>query len=193
MRIIAGEFKNMDLLAPPDSSPTRPITGHVKKSLFGMLGEDLTGQVVLDLYCGTGTLGIEALSRGASRCCFAEKDRRALDCLRQNIRKVRAEARCVVWGGDVQRRLASDLAALQAPVDLAFVDPPYAAADQWDWLAVTRQIFDPLAGSLAAQGVVVLRTSDRARIPETIGSLAILRQRRYGDMVLTLLGKAGEI
>jgi 16S rRNA (guanine(966)-N(2))-methyltransferase RsmD len=190
MRIIAGEFKNMELLAPADAGTTRPITGHVKKSLFGMLGEDLTGQTVLDLYCGTGTLGIEALSRGAVKCCFAEQDRLALRRLEQNIAKVRAQARSVVWPGDIERRLAADLAALPEAVDVAFVDPPYAAAEGWDWPAVTARIFEPIAAKLAEGGVVVLRTNDRAACPPTVGSLAILRQRRYGDMVLTLMGRA---
>ena len=205
MRIIAGLYKGRDLLPPPGESSTRPITGSVKKSLFAMLGEDLSGQRVLDLFCGTGTLGIEALSRGADQCCFAERDPAVIARLMRNLQDCRATAQAVVWRGDVESRLSQWLRELTAPVDVAFVDPPYALARQW-WPCTTgasgaaatgtpalpiKAIFDPLAAKLAPDGIVVLRTDDEAQPPPSLGKLAEVRTRTYGNMVVRLLKKAG--
>jgi 16S rRNA (guanine(966)-N(2))-methyltransferase RsmD len=207
MRIIAGLYKGRDLLPPPGESSTRPITGSVKKSLFAMLGEDLSGQRVLDLFCGTGTLGIEALSRGAEHCCFAERDPAVIARLMRNLQDCRATAQAVIWRGDVESRLAQWLRELTAPVDVAFVDPPYALARQW-WPCTTGvspveadrtgrtpvlpidAIFAPLAEKLAPDGIVVLRTDDEAQPPPSLGLLGEVRTRTYGNMVLRLLKKA---
>jgi len=192
MRILAGIYKGKSLLSPPGQSITRPITGHVKKSLFGMLGEDLTGYRVLDLYCGTGTLGLEALSRGAEACCFAELDRRVVERLKRNIQDVGAQARSTIWVGDVAARLTHWLAGLQWKADLAFVDPPYAQARLWDWQRMTDAVFAPLAGGMAEGGIVTLRVPAEVAIPEKLGPLKLLRHRLYGDMALGLLGRRQE-
>lgn len=191
MHVLGGEFKGRNLLPPPGRSITRPITGAVKKSLFGMLGEDLAGQNVLDLYCGTGTLGIEALSRGARRCAFAENDFRVVQCLKRNLQTLGAMNRAIVWVGDVAARLGGWLENETEPIDLAFVDPPYAQAREWDWLQMGEAIFAPLAAHLAEDGIVTLRLPAEVELPPRIGPLDILRQRTYGGMGLALLGKSG--
>ena len=203
MRIIAGLYKGRNLLPPPGESTTRPITGSVKKSLFAMLGEDLSGQRVADLFCGTGTLGIEALSRGAEHCCFAERDPAVIARLVRNLQDCRAMGQAVIWRGDVESRLAQWLGELTAPLDVAFVDPPYALARQW-WPGATgdgvtaapqtpampvEAIFVPLAEKLVPDGIVVLRTDDQAQPPPALGPLAAVRTRTYGTMVVRLLKK----
>lgn len=188
MHILAGEFKGRALLSPPGRSQTRPITGLVKKSLFDMLMPLLDGAVVVDLYCGTGTMGLEALSRGAALCCFAERDPAVVDRLKRNIADCRAGDRSRVWAGDLHRRLAGWLAGLDRPIDIAFVDPPYVESAQWDWGRAAREIFDPLADRLAEGGVVVLRLGDRRQPPERCGRLSALRIRQYGNMTVALLG-----
>lgn len=193
MRIIAGQYKGRDILAPEGRQITRPITGLAKKSLFGMLGEDLTGQHVLDLFCGTGTLGIEALSRGASHCRFADRHRGALDLLRQNLQMLGCQDRATLWAGDVAQRLSGWLATLSTPVDVAFVDPPYAHAREWDWPRIAETLFTPLAQRLADDGTVVLRVPDDATPPESLGGLAIGRTRKFGNMVIHLLHRPGEV
>src|SRR4030067_988666 len=105
MRIIAGAYKGRKLLSPPRHSGTRPLTASVKKSLFDTLGPWLEGAIVLALYCGTGTLGLEALSRGAAGCSFAESDRHVVGRLRRNVEAIGAEKRCRIWVGDIWRRL----------------------------------------------------------------------------------------
>ncbi|MHC4982423.1 MAG: RsmD family RNA methyltransferase [Planctomycetota bacterium] len=189
MRIIAGQYKGRKLLPPPKGGRTRPITGAAKKSLFSILKPRLAGAVVADLYCGTGTLGLEALSCGAARVYFAERDKSAIERLRRNIAAVGAEDNCAVWPGDVERRLAGWLASLKEPLDVCFVDPPYARPRAWPWDAVARKIFSPLAGNLAADGIVVLRTDDKAEIPDSLGGLLKVRQKRYGSMVVVLLAR----
>lgn len=190
MQIISGEYKGRKLLSPPPGSITRPITGAVKKSLFDTLGGRLTEAVVADLYCGTGTMGIEALSRGAGRCYFAERDRRVVQRLRRNIETIQAGDQCVIWQGDITIRLARWLGELPGKLDIAFVDPPYAHARRWSWDDVERSIFRPLAENLVADGVVVLRVPGDIELPvsEKLAGLVTLRQRRYGDMHVVLLG-----
>ena len=190
MRIIAGEYKGRKLLPPPRRSATRPITGMVKKSLFGMLAGDMPGAAVADLYCGTGTLGLEALSRGAERCFFAERDRAVIARLRRNINALTAADRCAIWRGDVMAHLQEWLGGLSAPLDVAFVDPPYAETKSWAWQRAVEKIFNPLAGHLARDGVVVLRLPAKVEMPKELGRLALRRLRRYGEMQLALLGAA---
>ena len=189
MRILAGVYKGRELLSPPGQSETRPVTGSVKKSLFGMLGEYLSGQMVVDLYCGTGTMGIEALSRGAERCYFAERDRRVVQALEKNLHLLGAAEQGVIWRGDIQAKLPQWLATLPRPADVVFVDPPYAQVSEWDWETVTRTIFAPLAARLADDGVAVLRVPGKTAVPPRLGPLGVLREKDYGDMIVAMLGK----
>ena len=179
------------MLSPPGRSPTRPITGIAKKSLFDTLGARVAEATVVDLYCGTGTLGLEALSRGARRCFFAERDRGALVRLRRNIEALGAGERCVVWRGDVTAGLRARLVGVDDAVDIAFVDPPYADARRWSWEAASQAIFDPLCERLSAEGLVVLRLAGKVHLPDPVGALCIRRRKDYGDMALVFLG-AGE-
>jgi 16S rRNA (guanine966-N2)-methyltransferase len=192
MWILAGKYKGRKLLSPPPGSSARPITGRVKKSLFDMLGGRVVGAAVVDLYCGTGSLGLEALSRGARRCAFAERDRRVLARLRRNIEAVGAAEACTVWEGDVTRGLLRRLGEVGEAVDVAFVDPPYAAARRWSWPAAAGKIFAPLAEHLAEDGVVALRLPREVAVPEALGCLVTRRRKRYGEMVLALLGREAE-
>ena len=194
MRIQAGLHKGRVLLSPPASSVTRPITGMAKKSLFDTLADWMPEAIVVDLYCGTGSMGLEALSRGARRIVFAEMDRRVLDRLRRNIEALGAGDACTVWAGDATRGLARRLGELGEKIDLAFVDPPYADLRKWDWSAAERTLFEPIAAHLASDGVVVLRMPDDAALPEggveglELAGLTCRRVKRFGDMVLAILG-----
>jgi len=187
MRILAGRYKGRKLLPPPAGSETRPITGAAKKSLFDLLGGRLDGLAVVDLFCGTGSMGLEALSRGARACWFAERDRKVVERLRRNIEAIGAAEQCTVWAGDAARGLARRLGKIGEPVGLAFVDPPYAAARRWSWRRAESTIFAPLAERLADDGVVVLRTPADAEPSEPIAGLDVLRRKQYGEMVIRLL------
>ena len=168
------------------------MTGLAKKSLFDMLGERLLGATVLDLYCGTGTLGLEALSRGAASCTFADRDRRSLARLRRNIEAVAAADRCEILQGDVMSRLPRWLAALDRKVDIAFVDPPYSQVRRWNWQKAIDRIFVPLAGRLTREGTAVLRVPAKVHVPQPLGPLRAHRTRSFGQMMLMLLKPAGK-
>jgi len=198
MHIQAGIHKGRVLLGPPARSITRPITGLAKKSLFDTLADRMGEAVVADLYCGTGSMGLEALSRGARRAAFAEMNRRVLDRLRRNIEAMGVGDACTVWPGDVTRGLARRLDELGEKIDVAFVDPPYSDLRKWDWPAVERTLFGPLASHLAPDGVVVLRMPDYAAGPGggvegiILAGLICRRVKRFGNMVLALLGRPEE-
>jgi 16S rRNA (guanine(966)-N(2))-methyltransferase RsmD len=175
MRVIAGSARGMRLTAPRDRS-TRPITDRVKETLFAILGERVPDARVLDLYAGSGAIGIEAMSRGAASADFVERGRPPLDALRANLAATRLEDVARVHALDVDRFLA---AAPGATWDLAFLDPPYEL----------RAIVAPLRAlvpHLAPGAVVVVKHFWRTEVPEVDG-LAPIRQRRFGETMLTFL------
>jgi len=179
MRVIAGRFGGRRLRTPPGGA-TRPTAERVREALFSSLGT-LEGSRVLDLFAGSGALGIEALSRGARSAVFVEHAREALDCLRSNLsalalgedeaRLLRADARAAL------RRLAQE----GARFDLVLLDPPYAAG----LLAPVLQGI--VAGELLAPDArVVVESSRRESLPDVPG-LSRGAPRRYGDTTLTWL------
>lgn len=123
MRIIAGEFRSRRLLSPPEDAPTRPIPDRVKESLFGLLRGHVEGAAVIDLFAGSGSIGLEALSRGAREVIFVERHKVAASVLRENIGILKAEDRCRVVQADALGPAA--LSACPRPAHLAFMDPPY--------------------------------------------------------------------
>ena len=125
MRIIAGRLRHRVLLSNPGVI-TRPITDRVKESLFSRLGDSVEGKRVLDIFAGTGTLGLEALSRGAESVVFIEKDPTACDLLRKNLAAFKVQDQTLCWQTDALRASYRPKgAALEAPFDLIFFDPPY--------------------------------------------------------------------
>lgn len=175
MRVIAGSARGVPLTAPGDRG-TRPITDRVKETLFAILGERVPDARVLDLYAGSGAVGIEALSRGAASADFVEHGRAAVNALRANLSRTRLEADARVHAVDVERFLAT---ADGGPWDLAILDPPYE----------TRAMVAPLVALLPhlAQGAtVVVKHFWRTEVP-AVDRLAISRQRRFGETMLTYL------
>jgi 16S rRNA (guanine966-N2)-methyltransferase len=176
MRVIAGTARGIPLRAPRDDG-TRPVTDRVKETLFGILAERVPGSRALDLYAGSGALGIEALSRGAEHATFVERGRQPLAAIRHNLARTGLEARATVRAGDVMRFLAE--AEPEAPFDLVFMDPPYA---QRAILAPLERIV-PL---LSPEADVVVKHFWRTEIPIPAG-LARWRERRFGETALTFL------
>lgn len=145
MRIIAGKYRRRKILASP-GVVTRPITDRVKETLFERLTGLFDNKKVADIFAGTGTLGLEALSRGAARATFIETDRKALEFLRKNIEHVGCRDDCLVWPADVRRcsfRPQGARISEFTPFEVIFFDPPYrdVADIQRDtplWLALRR-------------------------------------------------------
>ena len=179
MRVIAGIARGQPLVAPRDRG-TRPITDRVKETLFAILGERVPGARVLDLYAGSGAIGIEALSRGATSATFVEQARPALAALRANLERTRLADLAEVQPLDVGRFLA---APGHGPWDLVFLDPPYELRDI---VAPLRAI----APGVAPDGMVVIKHFWRTDVPEVAG-LQSVRQRRFGETMLTFLEAQG--
>src|SRR5262245_19581446 len=185
MRVIGGHDRGRRLRAPRGLR-TRPTADRVRETLFDVLGPAVVGARVLDLFAGTGAVGIEALSRGAARVVLVERDQSALGALRANLAALgasRAAAR--VEAGDVLHLLPA-LGADEGPVGFVFVDPPYAttlAARTLEALGAARICRD---GS-----EVVVQHSTRTTLPSVPGLVAHRRARRFGDTALTFL-RAGE-
>lgn len=177
MRVIAGSLRGRRLAAPRGQERTRPTSDRVREAVFAMLGDPLDANV-LDLFAGTGALGIEALSRGAAQALFVERDRAALQALRANL------AALELLAPRAQVRAGEALAALRAArkrgetYDLVFLDPPYSQA---------RELEGPLSASLPAilePAARVVVESDR-RSPLAL-ALSPLRERHYGDTLITI-------
>ncbi|HEX4732660.1 MAG TPA: 16S rRNA (guanine(966)-N(2))-methyltransferase RsmD [Solirubrobacterales bacterium] len=181
MRVIAGELKGRQLMAPRGWK-VRPTSERVREAIFSTLGERVDGAVVLDLYCGTGALAIEALSRGAARATLVDRDTRpALG----NVERLGLSGRIDLVRAEAEAWLAAAAGRQGSGYDLIFVDAPYKLAD-----LVARQLDTHLPGVLAPAGRAVVESG--ARRPLAIGSLERLRQRRYGAADVSIYGRAGE-
>jgi 16S rRNA (guanine966-N2)-methyltransferase len=181
MRIIAGEFRSRVLLAPESDQTTRPITDRVKQSLFDIVTPLLEGAVVYDCFAGTGSMGLESLSRGAGRAVFFEGDRSALVRLKKNIASLGVESRSQVVAGDLFKYFAG--APAVGDVGLIFLDPPYRFLREQP--GRLRDLAEKLAGHLSAEGLVVFRhdAADKLDLP----ALARVETRTYGGMELEFL------
>lgn len=180
MRIIAGEFRGRKLLAP-DTDATRPVTDRVKQSMFDILAPQIEGTRVYDCFAGTGSMGLECLSRGAAFATFFEADRSALARLRRNIADVGVSDRAKVIEGDLFR-WAERSAPRQA--DLIFLDPPYRfLKDRPGDLVRLAKAF--AARHLTADGIVVFRHDARDKLE--LPPLERYDQRDYGGMVVEFL------
>ena len=185
MRITGGEFRSRPLRAPR-GKVTRPTSDRVREALLAILGERVPGARVLDLYAGTGALGLEALSRGAALATFVERSREALEALRANVSALAVVERARVVAAPAERA-ARDVAG---PFDLVFADPPYADVDSA--VRVLEEIVRQ--GALAEGATVVLehapeRGPGQQKGPEIAG-LQRVDTRRYGDSCLSFYGYA---
>lgn len=179
MRVIAGTARGRPLVAPRGTA-TRPIADRVKETLFDILGDRVPDARVLDLYAGSGAIGIEALSRGAAQCDFVEHDRRAVAAIRENLERAGVGDRASVHAEEVLRYLA---VPGEERFGLAILDPPYAE----------RAILAPLerlVRLLSPGAVVVVKHHWRTPILGPPG-LAVWRERRFGETSLTFLATDG--
>jgi 16S rRNA (guanine(966)-N(2))-methyltransferase RsmD len=177
MRVIAGDLKGQHLVAPRGWQ-VRPTPDRVREAIFSALGE-IGGTRVLDLYCGTGALAIEALSRGAARAVLVDRDTRpALG----NVERLGLGERAELVRSDVPRWLAGrDTESASDRFDLVFVDAPYRLADR-----VGQELQRHLPLLLAAGGKAVVESA--ARRPLRVESLERLRERRYGSVEVAFYG-----
>jgi 16S rRNA (guanine966-N2)-methyltransferase len=203
MRIIAGAKRGMKLLSPR-TDVSRPITDRVKESLFSVLYKyDLpNGKMVADLFCGVGSLGLEALSRGAEFVTFVEKDLNIIATLKKNIEKagfagkskvVRADAFKIGAPVDEQwfdfAHHPERLKGVEGKYDLVFVDPPYSATRETKEGSPLSKLLVLLSEQSAVGGIVVVRTEKRTELLERYGRFEVIERRQWGTMAVTILRK----
>jgi 16S rRNA (guanine966-N2)-methyltransferase len=176
MRVIAGTYGGRTLRAPPGAA-TRPTSDRVREALFSILGGNVQGARVLDLFAGSGALGIEALSRGAENATFVDDAAGAIKAVRANLGALGAAAE--VHAVDALRFLGAASSG-GAQYDLVFLDPPYRLADR-----LASRLSEALPAVLAP-GAVAVAESDR-RAPLAL-DLPLNDERRYGDTLLRFYG-----
>jgi 16S rRNA (guanine966-N2)-methyltransferase len=184
MRVIAGEAGGVPLVAPPGRQ-TRPTADKVKGAIFSSLGDaGCTGRV-LDLFAGSGALGIEALSRGADYCDFVESAAAACKAIRTNLDKTRLAHSAVVHCQTAQRFIATSASGPAAgppgPYDLILLDPPYLLADLESVLHSLA--VSPLTGTATT---LLVEHASRRPLPPLLGRLTACKTRAHGDSAFTI-------
>ncbi len=177
MRVIGGIAKGRKLKSPRGFS-TRPLLGRVKKSLFDIISKNLKEAEFLDLYAGMGSVGIEALSRGAKRCVFVEKDAQCVKLIEENLIKCGFKEKAKVYQGDVLNELPHFLP--REKFDLIFIGPPY----KLNLLEKSIEIIIKME-LIKENGLLIAQHHFKEVVPPKTGNLEIFRQKKYGDMRLS--------
>lgn len=177
MRVITGEARGRKLVTL-EGEDVRPTTDRVKEGMFNIIQFDLEGANVIDLFAGSGQLGIEALSRGAKHCTFIDSANRSVEVVKQNLKTVGFEKRASVFCGDAKMYIGLS----KDNFDIALLDPPY-----------NKNIIDAVLPSVAEKmtdyGVIICESALDETLPETAGEFSIHREYRYGKIKLTAYRK----
>ena len=181
MRVIAGSHRGRHL-SGPEGTALRPTTDKVRQALFSILGAQVSGGRFLDLYAGTGAVGIEALSRGAIAVTFVESDPKTVQLLQKNLRTCQLLDRAQVRLGETATFL-DQKDWWGGPYDILFADPPYAALDE---LEIVTHVWRP--GLLSDCATVIIEKDSRTELPTLIDHASLVRRYVYGDTALYLYG-----
>lgn len=180
MRVITGSARGR-VLKELQGTETRPTTGKVKESLFSIIQFDIEGRRVLDLFAGTGQLGIEALSRGARQCVFIDQRADAVKLIRENLTVCGLEDRAVVRSGDGLAYLKSG-----EKFDLVFLDPPYGSG------LLEKALEDIAAFDICREhGIIVAESAVDTELPALVPPYSLYRQYRYGKIRLSVYHRSG--
>ena len=176
MRVITGKYKGRKLNSP-ENYAIRPTSDKAKEALFSILTAEIYGARVLDLFAGTGSLGIEALSRGAEYCVFADASRASLNLIKSNLEHCKVEEETRVLAGDYRKVLAN----LNESFDIILLDPPYGKGLIPDAIRLISE------GDLLKEGGVIIAEHRKEEdLPETIGKYQKEKDRRYGIVKLSI-------
>ena len=179
MRVIAGSYKGRRLQSPAGLG-VRPTPDRVREALFSILSPYIRQARLVDLYAGTGAVGLEALSRGAGCVVFVEQKRSSLNLLSENLKRCHNPSGAIVISSDVRQVFSRSEFLKWAPYDIVYADPPYHSRE-------TAAILSLLGSRvpLAQEGMVILEHRSQANLPEKVGSLQQVRQARFGDTTLS--------
>jgi 16S rRNA (guanine966-N2)-methyltransferase len=183
MRVIAGTYRSR-ILKSLKGLALRPTSDRLRETLFNVLGPGVAGARFVDVFAGTGAVGIEALSRGAAEVVFIENHPPAVALIRKNLESLGVRSGAAVFGADALRgleMLAAKRKAGGAPFDFVFLDPPYAAAEEYE--RVLRVLGS--ASFLAPGSVVIAEHHKKFDLPVHAGSLARFRILKQGDAALS--------
>ncbi|MBQ7860464.1 MAG: 16S rRNA (guanine(966)-N(2))-methyltransferase RsmD [Faecalibacterium sp.] len=181
MRVIAGECRGKKLEALPGTEITRPTTDRVKEAMFSIVQFQLPGARVLDLFAGSGQLGIEAISRGAARCVFLDQSRDAASVIMKNCKSCGVFDRSRVSIGEA----GLFLSACREQFDLVLLDPPYRQN-------TIPAVLPAVETVVAPGGIVLCETEKEAVLPASCGSLQLKKQYKYGTILLWRYEKESE-
>jgi 16S rRNA (guanine966-N2)-methyltransferase len=179
MRVVAGSKKGHPLQAVPGKG-TRPTVDKVKESIFNIIGPYFDGGYVLDLYAGTGGLGIEALSRGAQHCIFVDANRKAVSIVNENLTATGFHSQAEVYRNDANRALSA-LAKREIQFRIVFLDPPYAQQKIESQIAILHD-----HNLLSKDAVIVAEHDAKDILSDQIGSLSKARESTYGQTTITV-------
>ena len=174
MRVIAGTARGKNLQALPGEDVTRPTINRVKEAMFSSVQFLVPGARVLDLFAGSGQLGIEALSRGAKSCIFVDRSPDALAIVKANCKAAGVDRQSDIRQGEALPFLAN----IRGPFDLVLLDPPF----HYDTLT---QVLPALADKVAPGGVVLAESEREATLPERAGALVLAKQYYYGKIMVS--------
>jgi 16S rRNA (guanine(966)-N(2))-methyltransferase RsmD len=180
MRIISGTSKGRKLVTPRSQS-LRPTSDRVKESLFNILREEMEGKLVLDLFAGTGNLGIEALSRGAEKTIFVEKRRQAIRLIQKNLAQCGLEERSEILPKDTNRGIGI-LKERGESFDLILMDPPYEKG--WIQRTLMKLNSHPIYHE---DSILVIEHTRREPLPQPMEGWNLIRQQQIGDTLLSFL------
>lgn len=183
MRVISGTAKGCRLNSI-DNLATRPTLDRVKEPLFSMIQAYLPEANVLDLFAGSGALGIESLSRGSKHCTFCDKSYQSIQMLKENVKKTRMETKSTIVNKDYKKCIEG----LEEPFDIIFIDPPYKQDIAVD--AIKRIIHSKL---LAQDGIIILETDEEERELEELEKIEVevYDRRKYGRVKLLFIRERG--
>ena len=180
MRVITGSARGRRLKTP-ENYDIRPTTDNVKESVFNIIQFDIEGRRVLDLFAGTGQLGIEALSRGARQCVFIDQRADAVKLIRENVEVCGLTDRAVIRSGDAMAYLKSG-----EKFDIIFLDPPYASG------LLGKALEDIAAFDICREhGIIVAESAVETELPALAPPYSLYRQYRYGKIKLSVYHRSG--
>lgn len=185
MRVVAGERKGMPLKALTGNN-TRPTTDKVKESIFNMIGPFFDGGIALDLFAGSGGLGIECLSRGVENVIFVEKDRKAFSIVKENVEKCRYNEQAEVFCNDAVRAVKA-LLKRDVVFDVLLFDPPYHKQEYYDLVRVLIE-----HGKVDTKGVIMCEHATDVTLPESYGEFVCVRRETYSSTVVSIYRVAKE-
>lgn len=181
MRVISGEFRGRKL-EKLEGMEIRPTSDRVKESLFNILGARIYDCAFLDLFAGTGGIGIEACSRGASQLVFIDESAKSINVLKDNLDKLNILDKVEVYNTDYINAI-NKLASDNRKFDIIFIDPPYSKGFAQNALV---HIFEN--GVLKEEGIIITEHDLQDKMPETTGTLSLQRQKKYGNTMLSFYG-----